>query len=154
MPTWVKVAINGWAAAAGITGGAPLCESCRRYKTDRPESSSTRRPLALPESHPTIATAHAPNCAERLVESWSRCRCSMDMLRRRRPSTCCSATFFRMQASRCQIEGAYRLLIGLRFPEPRLCLPNGLSAANVLGIWSELYVDPMDACGVAVVGQA
>jgi integrase len=72
MPTWVKVAIDAWAASAGIADG-PVFRSLNRGRDIRrrpcarrwfgSSSGPTLRPPAWPESRLMIVAAHARSCA-------------------------------------------------------------------------------------------
>jgi integrase len=95
MPTWVKVAIDAWAAAAGIADGpvfrsvnrgGKVRESALSERSSGSSSTPTRRPRALPESRPTTVAARARSYAGLRAGSWSRSRCCSAMRRCRPPS--------------------------------------------------------------------
>ena len=84
MPTWVKVAIDAWTAAAGVSegpvrsvhrGDQAQATALSERRSSGSYSSRTRWPRASPESHPTTVVGRARSCAARPAASLSRSNC-------------------------------------------------------------------------------
>ena len=88
MPTWVKVAIDGWTAAAGTSDGSVFrrvdrADRVHTLPSARRQSGSCSRsmpkPLASLELHPMTVAVHVQSYPERLAASWSRFKCYWGM---------------------------------------------------------------------------